>query len=72
MDRLRAIPRAELVIHAATAGLFLWLFARPLELLGRDWLNDPNSGHGLLLAPLSLWLAWSAGVRGNTPHVRPW
>ena len=66
IDRLRAVPRAELAIHAATAVLFFWLFTRPLQLLGRDWVNDPNSGHGLLLAPLSLWLAWTAGVRSGT------
>jgi exosortase len=31
-------------------------------LLGRDWWNDPDAGHGLLLAPLSLWLAWRRGL----------
>jgi exosortase len=38
------------------------LFARPAVLLGRDWWNDPEAGHGLLLAPLSLWLAWRRGL----------
>lgn len=38
------------------------LFARPAVLLGRDWWNDPDAGHGLLLAPLSLWLAWRRGL----------
>ncbi|MDZ4673931.1 MAG: exosortase/archaeosortase family protein [Gemmatimonadota bacterium] len=38
------------------------LFWRPAMLLGRDWWNDPESGHGLLLAPVSLWLAWKSGL----------
>jgi exosortase len=42
---------------------FLLLFWRPAMLLGRDWWNDPESGHGLLLAPISLWLAWRTGLR---------
>lgn len=41
---------------------FLVLFWRPAVLLGRDWWNDPESGHGLLLAPVSVWLAWKAGL----------
>ncbi len=42
---------------------FVLLFWRPAMLLGRDWWNDPESGHGLLLAPVSLWLAWRTGLR---------
>jgi exosortase len=30
--------------------------------LGRDWLHDPEAGHGLLLAPLALYLAWKRGI----------
>lgn len=41
---------------------FLVLFWRPAMLLGRDWWNDPESGHGLLLAPVSIWLAWKSGL----------
>jgi len=41
---------------------FLVLFWRPAILLGRDWWNDPESGHGLLLAPVSLWLVWKSGL----------
>lgn len=43
--------------------MFGLLFAKPAQLLADAWWNDPNSGHGLLLAPLSLWLAYKAGVR---------
>jgi exosortase len=34
-----------------------------MTLLARDWWNDPEAGHGLLLAPISVWLAWKAGLR---------
>jgi exosortase len=30
--------------------------------LGRDWWNDPEAGHGLLLGPLALWLAYRKGL----------
>lgn len=44
------------------AALFAYLFARPMELLGRDWWSNPEAGHGLLLAPLALWFVWKTGV----------
>ncbi|MFL5576833.1 MAG: exosortase/archaeosortase family protein [Gemmatimonadaceae bacterium] len=53
---------------ALTAALFALLFARPAALLARDWWNNPEAGHGLLLAPLAVWLAWRAGIR---PEARP-
>ncbi len=46
---------------------FVALFWRPLAMLGRDWWTDPEAGHGLLVAPLALWLAWRSGV---APHGR--
>jgi exosortase len=49
--------------HLFTAVAFILLFAHPMTLLARDWWNDPEAGHGLLLAPISLWLAWKAGLR---------
>jgi exosortase len=36
-----------------------------MTLLARDWWNDPEAGHGLLLAPISLWLVWKAGFRAD-------
>jgi exosortase len=56
--RVRVWPgRARLpVVLAALA--FIGLFAQPAALLARDWWNDSEAGHGLLLAPLALWLAW--------------
>ena len=51
------------------AGLaFAVLFAQPFTSLAHDWWNDPDAGHGLLLFPLALWLAWRSG---RTPTPRP-
>lgn len=35
--------------------------------MARDWLRDPDAGHGLLLAPLAIFLAWR---RGRAPDAR--
>jgi len=39
-----------------------------MALLARDWWNNPEAGHGLLLAPLAVWFAWKAGI---APDARP-
>lgn len=45
------------------AGLaFLVAFGEPMATLGRDWWSNPDSGHGLLLFPVALWLAWKRGL----------
>jgi hypothetical protein len=58
----------------ATAVLFALLFARPLQLLARDWWVNPEAGHGLLLAPLALWFAWKTDrPQGRAqPPARRW
>ena len=61
-DPLRLAP---LVLNAA---LFLLLFRQPFQLLLRDWWNDPDAGHGLLLAPLAAWLAWRRGLVSAAPE----
>jgi exosortase len=45
--------------------LFAALYAKPAYLLLRDWTNfdNPDSGTGLLLAPLALWFAYQAGLK---------
>jgi exosortase len=65
----RALPPMELAAHALTALMFVLLFAKPARLMFEAWWNDPNSGHGLLLAPLSLWFAYRSGIReGAAPQ----
>jgi exosortase len=52
-----------------TSIAFVALFGEPMVLLARDWWNVPEAGHGLLLAPVALWLAWRSGVRADsTPN----
>lgn len=72
-DRTRILAdlRANTVPALVTAALFVALFNRPMRLLGWDWWNNPEAGHGLLLAPLAIWLVWRSGVRPNfTPNVK--
>jgi len=68
----RAVPSALTGGKAAplllAVAAFVILFANPFRLLAIDWWNDPNAGHGLLLAPLAVWLAWK---RGLLPARRP-
>ena len=47
------------------------LFAQPFALLVRDWWTLPEAGHGLLLAPVAIWLAWKAGIRRDAVG-NPW
>lgn len=63
---LRIDPRAgaqALLPTALTAIAFGLLFAQPMFLLVRDWWQLPEAGHGLLLAPVAIWLAWKSGIR---------
>jgi exosortase len=62
----RADPKAtalQLLPAALTAVAFVVLFAQPMYLLVRDWWTLPEAGHGLLLAPVAIWLAWKSGIR---------
>ena len=52
---------------ASLAG-FLLLFAPTMAGLVRDWWSNPDAGHGLLLAPLAIWMAWRTGI---DPASRP-
>ena len=60
--RVRPEARAPLAIGAIAFGV---LFAQPFVLLVRDWWTRPEAGHGLLLAPVALWLAWRSGIRSK-------
>lgn len=54
--------RLTLAVLAATGASFVLLFAGPMANTAGAWWNDPDSGHGLLLAPLAVWLAWKRGI----------
>jgi exosortase len=60
----RSLPTVRpqaLVPWVVTAVAFFALFRAPLAALVSDWWNVPEAGHGLLLAPVAVWLAWKAG-----------
>jgi len=64
------MPVAQAVPIALALLAFLLLFYKPALLLARDWWNDPEAGHGLLLAPAAFWLAWKRGlVAERAPSV---
>jgi exosortase len=46
------------------------LFWQPFATLLRDWWQDPEAGHGLLLGPLALILAWRRGIRADGRPAR--
>jgi exosortase len=70
LQKARSQAPIALAAHGLTAVLFVLLFAKPATLMFDAWWNDPNSGHGLLLAPLSLWLALKSGVRDDARPQR--
>lgn len=52
-----------LVPAICTSVAFALLFAQPIGTLLRDWWTLPEAGHGLLLTPVAIWLAYRSGVR---------
>jgi exosortase len=57
--------RTPLLVALVAFGV---LFAPAVASLVRQWWNDPDAGHGLLLAPVAMWLAWRAGI---APEAHP-
>jgi exosortase len=47
---------------------FFLLYRQPIATLLRDWWVNPEAGHGLLLGPLAVYLAWQ---RGKAADSRP-
>jgi exosortase len=66
-----AVDGARAVLYlpwVATAVVFGLLFAKPIYFLARDWWTMPEAGHGLLLAPVAIWMAWKSGIG---PDAKP-
>jgi exosortase len=63
--RSATVDKALWLPLGAALLLFTALYAKPAYLLVRDWtnFNNPDSGTGLLLAPLAFWFAYQAGVK---------
>ena len=50
---------------------FAALFYRPFVTVVRDWIQDPEAAHGLLLAPLAVYFMWKSGIdRDAAPQRR--
>jgi exosortase len=60
-----ANPFLRYAPHMFAGVAFIVLFLHPMTLLARDWWNDPDAGHGLLLFPIAIWLAWRSGLRAE-------
>ena len=68
-----AVGGARAVLYlpwAAAAVVFGLLFGRPIYLLARDWWTMPEAGHGLLLAPVAIWMAWKSGIAADAKPNR--
>lgn len=67
---LRSISPGSWLPYLFGVAAFAVLFAEPFALLLRDWWNDPEAGHGLLLGPVAVWLAWKSrrGVALKPAH----
>lgn len=63
--RTIAIDKALWMPIGVALLMFAVLYAKPAYLLLRDWTNfdNPDSGTGLLLAPLAFWFAWQTGLK---------
>ncbi len=70
VPRLLSVVRSPRVSLPAVIALlsFVVLFADPLRTLARDWWNNPDAGHGLLLVPVAFWLAWRSGLVTARPQ----
>ena len=72
----RALTQARrspewLIQVALVATAFIVLFYHPITSLASDWWNDPDAGHGLLLAPVAIWLAVRSGI-DEKARPQPW
>ena len=69
-ERVPGFPRDPFALAPLALVLlaFVVLFAHPARLLLDDWWNDPDAGHGLLLAPLAIWLGWRTGLGEHRPN----
>ena len=72
LQKTLALFRSDPIWLGATLVVFVILFAKPMRLLADAWWNDPNSGHGLLLAPIAVWLALRSGVAENAKAQHAW
>jgi exosortase len=63
LEGWRSQSTTEKSAAVVTATLFFVLFLQPLTTLLSDWWTVPEAGHGLLLGPVAVWMAWRSGIR---------
>lgn len=69
VDSFRADPAGSgqrLLPLTLTVVAFALLFSQPIFTLLRDWWTLPEAGHGLLLGPVAIWMAYKTGLRTET------
>lgn len=64
-------PRIRASLPAITVGLFVLCFAPVIWGLIDAWLNLPDAAHGILIAPVAVWLAWRGGIVAD-PKPAQW
>ena len=57
-------------IEWVTAALFLACFAPVIVGLVEAWLSLPDAAHGILIAPVAVWLAWRSGPVADARPAR--
>src|SRR5262245_8293619 len=66
---LRVVPGMNIGVETipviVTALLFVGLFGSVFVELAKDWWQLPEAGHGLLLAPVGIWMAWKRGIHAD-------
>jgi exosortase len=71
LSRSVPLPERRVLAQWTLAALaFAILYGGPIAKLARDWWVEPDAGHGLLLAPLALYLAWKRGIRDGAVGQR--
>lgn len=55
-----------------TLGAFFLCFWGAIYDLVRSWFTIPDAEHGLLIAPIAIWLAWRDGVAKHTNPAPKW
>jgi exosortase len=71
---LRAVTQTGIRISpvvAITLAAFVLCFGLGIIDLVQAWIRIPDSAHGLLIAPISAWLAWRRGIVDN-PRQSLW
>lgn len=66
------VDRRAARIIGLTSLAFAVVFYEPFSTLVRDWWHQPEAGHGLLLGPAAVWLAWRAGLESDSKPSVGW